>query len=194
MVERLKGKVAIVTGAGSIGPGIGNGKATAIIFAREGARVMLIDLNLEAAKETEHLIDEEGGDCFVFEADVSKSRDCESMVGKCIQAYGKIDILCNNVGISRHGGAVETSEEDWDRVMNINLKSMFLTCKHGLPYMENQGSGCIINTSSITGIRFSATGPQIAYAASKAGGEELTLAYGNTYKLPIVITHAMNFR
>ena len=168
MEKRFKGKVAIVTGAGSIGPGIGNGKATAILFAREGAGVMLVDYNIEAAKETKRIIDEEGGECIVFKADVSKASDCKSMVEKCIQTFGRVDILHNNVGIAGYGGLVETSEETWDRVMNINLKSMFLTCKYVLPYMEKQGSGSVVNISSIGAIRMQRS-PAIAYAASKAG-------------------------
>ena len=173
MGERLKGKVAVVTGAGSIGLGMGNGKATAILFAREGARVMLVDLNLEAAEETKRIIDEEGGECIVFKADVSKSGDCKSMVEKCIQTFGRIDILDNNVALGATGGPVEISEEDWDRVMEVNLKSMFLTCKYVLPYMEKQGSGAIINISSTGALRASPY-PTLAYAVSKAGVIALT--------------------
>ena len=173
MGDRVKGKVAIVTGAGSVGPGMGNGKASAILYAREGARVMLVDYNLEAAEETRRLIEEEGGSCLAFRADVSKSQDCQNMIEKCIQTFGRIDILHNNVGITTPGGAVEISEEDWDRVMNINLKSMFLTCKYALPYMEKQRSGVIINIASVNAVR---TLPvvAIAYAASKAGVIALT--------------------
>jgi NAD(P)-dependent dehydrogenase (short-subunit alcohol dehydrogenase family) len=168
MGERLKGKVAIVTGAGTIGPGMGNGKATAILFAREGARVMLTDLNFEAAEETKALIDEEGGESIVFQADVSKSADCQRMVEKCLQTFGRVDILDNNVALGGHGGPVETSEEDWERVMAVNLKSMFLTCKYVLPHMEKQGSGVIINISSINALR-SSPYPTLAYSVSKAG-------------------------
>ena len=173
MGERLKRKVAMVTGAGSIGPGMGNGKATAILFAREGARVMLVDLNPEAAEDTKHIIDEEGGECVVFKADVSKSSDCKRMVGKCIQTFGRVDILHNNVALGAHGGPVETSEEDWDRVIDINLKSIFLTCKYALPYMEKQGSGAIINISSTGALRASPY-PTLTYAVSKAGVIALT--------------------
>ena len=173
MGERVKGKVAIITGAGSIGAGIGIGKATAILLAREGARVMLVDLNPEAAEETKRLIDKEGGDSIVFQADVSKAGDCRSMVEKCIQTYGRVDILDNNVALGAHGGPVETSEEEWDRVMDVNLKSMFLTCKYVLPYMEKQGSGSIINVASVVAIR-SEPKPMLAYAVSKAGVLALT--------------------
>ena len=172
MGERLKGKAAIVTGAGSIGPGMGNGKATAILFAREGAQVMAVDCNLEAAEETKRLIDEEGGDCIVFKADVSKSEDCKSMTESCLRHFGRIDILHNNVGISSRAGIDGTSEEQWDRVMNINLKSMFLTCKYALPHMEKQGSGVIVNIATIHAIRVPA--PTIAYSVSKAGVIALT--------------------
>ncbi|MEJ2047591.1 MAG: SDR family NAD(P)-dependent oxidoreductase, partial [Dehalococcoidia bacterium] len=169
---RLKGKVAIVTGAGSIGPGIGNGKASAIVYAREGARVMLVDLNLKAAEETKRLIDKEGGDCIAFKADVTKASDCQAMVDQCIQTFGRIDILHNNVGIVEPGGPVEVSEESWDRVMNVNLKSIVLTCKYVLPHMEKQKYGSIVNISSIAGIIVPY--PSVSYTASKAGVIALT--------------------
>ena len=118
MGDHLKGKVAIIIGAGSIGPGIGNGKASAVVYSREGARVVLVDHNLEAAEETKCLIDKEGGDCITCQADVTKASNCEYMVDQCIQTFGRVDILHNNVGIVEPGGPVETSEESWDRVMN----------------------------------------------------------------------------
>ena len=173
MADRVKGKVAIVTGAGSVRAGIGNGKAAAVLYAREGGKVMLVDYNLEAAEETKRLIDEEGGECITFQADVAKSDDCESMVSACIRAFGRVDILHNNVGIEIPGGITEISEEDWDRVLSINLKSVFLTCKHALPHMEKQGSGSIVNISSINAITTlpALSGP---YGASKAGMIALT--------------------
>ena len=180
MGERLKGKVAIITGAGSIAAGMGIGKATAILLAREGARVMLVDLNPSAVNETKRIIDEEGGESAVFQADVSKAGDCKSIVEKCIQTFGRIDILDNNVALGAHGGPVETSEEDWDRVMEVNLKSMFLTCKHVLPYMEKQGSGSIINVASVVAIRAEPK-PMLAYAVSKAGVVALTREVANQY-------------
>jgi len=172
MGNRLEGKVAIVTGAGSIGPGIGNGKASAIVYAREGARVMLVDRNLEAAEETKRLIDEEGGDCITFQADVTKASDCKAMVNQCIQTFGRVDILHNNVGIVEPGGPVEASEESWDRVMNVNLKSIFLTCKYVLPHMEKQKYGSIVNISSIAGIIVPYAA--VSYTASKAAIISLT--------------------
>jgi NAD(P)-dependent dehydrogenase (short-subunit alcohol dehydrogenase family) len=172
MGERLKGKVAIVTGAGSVLPGIGNGKATAIVFAREGAKIMAVDYNLEAAEETRRLIEGEGGECLTFKADVSRAGDCQSMVETCIGKFGRVDILHNNVGIGQWGGVVETDEQTWDKVMAVNVKSMFLTCKQVIPYMEKQGGGAIINIASIGAIRTPL--PNCAYAASKAAVIALT--------------------
>ncbi len=169
MCQRLKDKVAIVVGAGSVpGEGVGNGRATAVLFAREGAKVMLVDYRLDSAEETKKMIDEEGGESFPFEADITKSDDCRRMADKCIETHGRIDILQNNVGIAEGGGPVELSEEDWDKIINTNLKGMFLTCKHVLPYMEKQGGGAIVNTSSLAAIRC-AVYPYVAYSASKAG-------------------------
>ena len=153
MGERVKGKTAIVTGAGASGPGMGNGKAAAILYAREGARVMLVDCNLAAAEETRRVIDQEGGECTVFQRDVTRAVDCQCMAAKCIEVFGRIDILHNNVGIPGIGDVLSTSEERWDEIMNINLKSMFLTCKYVLPQMEKQRSGAIVNISSITAIK-----------------------------------------
>ena len=173
MGERLKDKVAIVTGAGSVGPGWGNGKATAVLFAREGARVFAVDINLAAAEETKGIIDQEGGECTVHKVDVSNSDEVKAMVDRCVQTYGRIDILHNNVGMVVVGGPVETSEETWDRVNAVNLKSMFLTCKYALPHMERQGGGAIVNISSIAAIRYTGV-PYVTYYATKAGILQLT--------------------
>lgn len=167
MGERLKDKVAIVTGAGSVGPGWGNGKATAVLFAREGARVFAVDINPAAAEETKGIIDGEGGECAVMKVDVSRSDEVRAMVDRCLETYGRVDILHNNVGIVQVGGPVETSEEDWDRVLAVNLKSQFLTCKHTLPHMEKQGGGAIVNISSIAAIRYTGV-PYITYYTTKA--------------------------
>jgi len=133
---------------------------------------MAVDYKLEAAEETKRMIDEEGGECIVFKADVSKSSDCKSMVEKCIQAFGRVDVLHNNVGIGQWGGVVETSEETWDKVLTVNVKSMFLTCKYVIPHMEKQGGGAIVNIASIGAIRTPL--PNCAYAASKAAVIALT--------------------
>lgn len=173
MGDRLKEKVAIVTGAGSIGPGWGNGKATAVLFAREGAKVFAVDCNLAAAKETESIIEHEGGECTAYKADVSNSQEVKAMVEKCIKIYGKMDILHNNVGILEVGGPVEISEEDWDRLIDVNVKSMFLTCKYCIPYMEKKGGGAIVNISSIASIRHPGY-PSVSYCASKGAVNQLT--------------------
>jgi NAD(P)-dependent dehydrogenase (short-subunit alcohol dehydrogenase family) len=180
MGERLKNKVAIVTGAGSVGPGWGNGKATAVLFAREEAMVFAMDINLKAAEETKSIIDQEGGECTVHKADVSKSYEVKAMVERCIKTYGRIDILHNNVGIVVVGGPVETSEETWDRVMAVNLKSIFLTCKYVLPHMERQGGGVIINISSIAAIRYTGI-PYVTYYTTKAGILGLTQSIALQY-------------
>jgi NAD(P)-dependent dehydrogenase (short-subunit alcohol dehydrogenase family) len=171
--DRLKGKVAIVTGAGSIGPGWGNGKATAVLYAREGAKVFTVDINLGAAEETKGIIDSEGGECTAYKADVSNSQEVKAMVKKCIQIYGRIDILHNNVGILEVGGPVEIREENWSRLIDVNVKSMFLTCKYCIPYMEKQGGGAIVNISSIASIRHPGY-PSVSYCASKGAVNQLT--------------------
>lgn len=164
---RLSGKVAIVTGAGAQGPGWGNGNATAVLFAREGATILAVDLRSELAEETRAIIAGEGGTCSVFEADVSSAGSVKAMVEACLDRYGQIDVLHNNVGTSALGGPVETSEEDWDRIFRINVKSVFLTAKYCLPHMEQHGRGSIINIASIAGIRDIGI-PFIAYSSSKA--------------------------
>ena len=173
MGDRLKGKIAIITGAGSILAGIGNGKAAAIVFAREGAKVLAVDYNLEAVEETKRVIDEEGGECVTLYADVSKTSDCENIIETCVKTFGRVDILHNNVGMGGSGGAVEASEELWDKTMNINLKSMFLTSKYVLPHLEKQAGGVIINISSMNALR-TAPYPTLAYSVSKAGVIALT--------------------
>ncbi|MBP1717889.1 MAG: 3-oxoacyl-ACP reductase [Deltaproteobacteria bacterium] len=173
MGKRLQDKVAIVTGAGSIGPGWGNGKASAVLFAREGAKVFAVDLNRAAAEETKGLIDQEGGLCTVHQADVTKSAEVKAFVERCLEIYGRVDVLLNNVGIVESGGPVEISEENWDRLIDINLKSMFLTCKYCLPVMEKQGSGAIVNISSIGALRFLGY-PCVSYNASKGAVNQLT--------------------
>jgi NAD(P)-dependent dehydrogenase (short-subunit alcohol dehydrogenase family) len=173
MTGRIEGKAVIVTGAGSIGPGIGNGKAAAIIYAREGGLVMLVDNNLDAALETKSWIDGEGGTSVPYIADVGNSMDCKSIIEECIKIFGRVDILHNNIGIEIPGGIDEMSEESWDKVLNVNLKSMFLLCKYALIYMEKQRSGAIVNISSVNAIR-TLPALSIAYSVSKAGVIALT--------------------
>jgi NAD(P)-dependent dehydrogenase (short-subunit alcohol dehydrogenase family) len=173
MGDRLKDKVALVSGAGSSGPGWGNGKATAVLFAREGAKVLAADINDDAALETKRIIDGEGGICEAVSTDVSRADGVSAMVSYCIEAFARIDVLHNNVGIVEVGGPVDTTEASWDRVNNVNLKSMFLTCKHVLPHMERQGKGAIVNIASVSGIRWLGV-PYISYAATKAAVIQLT--------------------
>ncbi len=173
MTDRVKGKVAIVTGAGSVGPGWGNGKAAAALYAREGANVFLVDHNLEAANETRSVIQQEGGESTAFKADVTDAQAVEEMTKACIETYGRIDILHNNVGIIEVGGPVEISEKSWDRLMAVNVKGMFLTCKFTIPHMERQGAGAIVNISSIAGIRYTGY-PSASYNASKGAINQFT--------------------
>ena len=170
---RLEGKVAIVTGAGSSSAGIGNGKATAVLFAREGAKVLLVDVVKDRAEETLAMIQEEDGEASLFQADVTKADDCQRMVDAAMERYGRLDILDNNVGISQRGTVVEVSEEDWDRVMTVNLKTMVLASKAAIPRMIESGGGSIINISSIAGLRAHSGTP---YSASKAGVIGLTMS------------------
>src|SRR3954447_4335867 len=143
-MPRREGKTAMVVGAGSIGPGWGNGKATAATFAREGAQVFCVDRNGRAAQETVDIILSEGGTASGFTADVSKAADVEAMVAACLKAYGRIDVLDNNVGIAEMGNVVDVTEAEWDRVFAVNLKSAYLAMKHVIPVMARQGGGSII--------------------------------------------------
>ena len=180
MGKRLKDKIALVTGAGSSGPGWGNGKATAVLFAREGAQVCAIDINRQAAEETAGIIREEGGECLVEQVDVTKEEQVAAVVQKCVDTWGRVDILHNNVGILEVGGPVDASQESWDRVVAVNLTSMFLTCKYVLPVMESQGSGAIVNISSVTGIRYIGI-PYISYSVTKGAILQLTQSVALEY-------------
>ena len=170
---RLRDKIAIVVGAGQTpGDTIGNGRATAILFAREGASVVVVDHNYESALETKTLIDEEGGICVAVRGDVTCQDDCDEFVRKAVDAYGRVDVLHNNVGIG--GGDDEIlslKEEVWDRIMSVNLKGMFLSSRSVLPLMRKQRCGSIINISSIAAV--CSTGI-VAYKTSKAGVNALT--------------------
>jgi len=172
-MDRLKGKVAMVVGAGSIGPGWGNGKAAAVMFAREGAQVFCVDRNTEAAKETVKVITGEGGEAIAFTADVSRAGEIEAMTTACLKAYGRIDVLDNNVGIAEVGSVVDVREDAWDRVFAINLKSAYLAMKQVIPVMVKQGGGSIINISSIASIRHLGVS-YVTYGASKAAMNQMT--------------------
>lgn len=168
MTDRLKGKVAVVTGAGSSGPGIGNGKATAILFAREGARVLCVDQVVGRAEETAALISDEGGIASAVAADVSRRADCEAMVATAVERYGRLDVLQNNVGIVSLQTIRDVTEEEWDRSMAINVKSMLLAIQAAIPHLEAAGGGSIINVSSISALRYAGSA-LTTYSVTKAG-------------------------
>src|SRR3954462_7990385 len=165
MGSRLSNKVAIVTGAGSVGPGWGNGRAIAARFAEEGARIFAVDLHADRLVETENAAKT---DIRCYLCDVTDASAVAAMVEACLQHFGRIDILVNNVGGSAPGGPVEMAEEVWDAQVDYNLKSVFLGCKHVLPVMERQGGGAIVNIASSSGLRWTGSA-QVGYAASKAG-------------------------
>jgi hypothetical protein len=173
---RLKDRVAIVTGAGSVGPGWGNGRATAVRFAEEGARVFAVDRSEASLGETLRL--SSGLKSHV--CDVTDAKDVARMVDSCVEAFGRVDILVNNVGGSAPGGPVEMSEEVWDAQVDFNLKSVFLGCKHVLPVMERQGGGAIVNIASTSGLRWTGAA-QVAYAATKAGVIQLSRVVAAQY-------------
>jgi NAD(P)-dependent dehydrogenase (short-subunit alcohol dehydrogenase family) len=173
MVDRLKGKSAIITGAGQTpGETIGNGRAMAILFAREGAEVLCVDRRLDSAAETVAMIAAEGGKAFAHQADVSKYEDCAAAVEAAKARWGRLDILVNNVGIGGGDGPAHRVEEAvWDRIMTVNLKSTWMMTKHALALMRAQDGGSIVNISSLAAI---AGGNQVAYEVSKAAVNRLT--------------------
>jgi NAD(P)-dependent dehydrogenase (short-subunit alcohol dehydrogenase family) len=173
MPGRLQDKVALVAGAGCVGPGWGNGRAIAVRFAQEGAKVFAVDKNPDAMKETLDRAREGGGTIQAYTCDVTDSASVKGMIDACVAAFGRIDVLVNNVGGSAAGGPVELSEEAFDAQIDYNLKSVFLACKHVIPIMERQGGGSIINLASTSGLRWTGS-PQIGYATSKAGVIHLT--------------------
>jgi NAD(P)-dependent dehydrogenase (short-subunit alcohol dehydrogenase family) len=170
---RLQGKVAIVTGAGSRAEGIGNGRATAVLFAREGARVLCVDQSKDAAEATRAMIAVEGGEAAVFQADVTRSADCRAMVDEALRRWGRLDILDNNVGIGGRATVVEVEEPDWDHMMRVNVTSMMLASKHAIPAMARGGGGAIVNISSISALRPRGLTP---YTVSKGAVIALTRA------------------
>jgi len=170
---RLENKVAIVTGGGSRAAGIGNGRAAAILFAREGAKVLIVDNKPGPAEETLAAIKGEGGEAEVFVGDVTKAADCKAMVDRAVKRWGRLDILDNNVGIEGPATVVDVKEEDWDRVMTVNVKSMMLTGKFAIPAMVAHGGGAIVNISSVSALRPRGLTP---YSASKGAVIALTRA------------------
>jgi NAD(P)-dependent dehydrogenase (short-subunit alcohol dehydrogenase family) len=177
---RLQDKVALVFGAGCVGQGWGNGKATAVAYAQEGAFVIAVDRNPDAAEQTRAIIAALGGQCVAFAADVIRSEDVARVVAETMAAQGRIDVLHNNVGTTIMGGPVELTEEQWDTVLDVNLRGAFLTCKHVLPVMVRQGKGAIINISSVAAIRYTGY-PYAAYYAAKAGVNQFTVGLALQY-------------
>ena len=180
MSGRLDAKVAIVIGAGQTpGDTVGNGRATAVLFAREGAQVVAVDRQLDSARETVEMIEREGGRAVAVAADATREADCEALMARCHEEYGRVDVLHNNVGIGEgDAGPAHVDEAAWDRILAVNLKSAVLPCKHVLPLMRARGEGSIINISSAAAV--CSTGI-VAYKTSKAGINAYTqaLAVGN---------------
>lgn len=164
----LEGKVAIVTGCGSIAPGWGNGKAITTLLARQGATVLGVDRNLEAAEATRAIVEEEGNRLAVTACDVTDQPQVEKLIAECIERFGRLDILVNNVGQSEPGTPATMEPEVWRQQLDLNLTSAFLTSRSALPVMEAQGGGSIVNISSVAGQRWVGK-DQVGYAAAKAG-------------------------
>jgi NAD(P)-dependent dehydrogenase (short-subunit alcohol dehydrogenase family) len=177
---RLRDKVAIVIGAGQTrGDTIGNGRATAVTFARQGAKVLVVDRDLESAQETVQLIAKEGGEAAAERADITRDEDCAAVIASCLAKWGRVDVLHNNVGIgTRDAGPTKITDDAWDTIFAVNVKGAMHTCRHALPVMRKQESGVILNVSSIAAV--CAVG-LIAYKSSKAALNALThaLATGN---------------
>jgi NAD(P)-dependent dehydrogenase (short-subunit alcohol dehydrogenase family) len=171
MTERLNGKVALVTGGGS-----GIGRASALAYAREGARVVVADVNVDGGQDTVRAIESTGGNAVFVQADVSKRQDVEAMISKTVEEYGRLDCAFNNAGIEGNVGTpiADYPEDSWDSVIDINLKGVWLCMKYELAQMLKQGGGSIVNTASIAGLVGGAFGS--AYHASKHGVVGLTKA------------------
>jgi NAD(P)-dependent dehydrogenase (short-subunit alcohol dehydrogenase family) len=173
MAGRLQGKTALILGAGCVAEGWGNGNATAVAFAREGAKVVSVDVDEDAARRTAERVREEGGKAIHVRADVASFEQVDRAVRLAVEAYGRVDILHNNAGISHRGGPVESTEESWDRVMDVNAKGGFLGCKAVIPQMQKQGGGSIVHISSIAAVGWTGHA-MISYHASKAALNQLT--------------------
>jgi NAD(P)-dependent dehydrogenase (short-subunit alcohol dehydrogenase family) len=170
----LEGKVAIVTGGGTAGDGIGNGRAASILLARAGARVLVVDRQVELAERTVEMIAEAGGEAEPFQADVTRAEQCEAMVARAIERFGRLDFLDNNVGIGRRGSVVDLDQRDWQVLMRVNVESMFLASKHAIPAMiETAGGGAIVNVASIAALLPAGL---TSYSASKGAVISLTKA------------------
>ena len=175
----LKDKVAIVTGGGAAGDGLGNGRAAAILLARAGTRVIVVDRDVALAKRTVEMIEAGGGQALAFQADMTRAADCAAVVEAAMDRYGRLDYLDNNVGIGSRGSVVDETEESWRRLMNVNVDTMFLAAKHAIPAMRRTGGGAIVNVSSMAGRRGLAY--RIGYCSAKAG--QVGMTYGMSLEL-----------
>lgn len=180
MTQRLKDQIAIVFGAGSVGPGWGNGKATAALFAREGAHVACIDVDPAAARETVSIIAGEGGRASAHGCDATNSDEVAAVVSDVVAAHGRIDVLHNNVGYAGMGGPIELDEAGWRRTLDLNVTTCFLAAKHVLPHMLARRSGAIVNVSSVAAIRYLGY-PYPAYHAAKAAVNSFTMGLALQY-------------
>ena len=171
--QRLENKVAIVTGAGTRGEIAGTGQAASILMAREGAKVLLSDIDIDRAEETLNTIEKEGGTAKIFIGDVTSEKDCKAMVNESVKQFGKLDILFNNVGGPGGGMVTEIEEEDWHRSIDLNMKSAVMGSKYAIPIMEKSGGGSIINVSSIDGTQAGST-RNVPYSISKAAISHLS--------------------
>ena len=169
----ISGKVAVVMGGGAAGAGIGNGRAAAILLARAGAQVVVVDRSIDLAEQTVLMIKEQGSEALALEADITRSEDCAMVVKTALDRFGRLDLLDNNVGIGSRGSVVDETQENWRRVMQVNVETMFLAAKHAIPAMIRGGGGAIVNVSSISALR-----PRglTAYSASKGAVIALTRA------------------
>jgi NAD(P)-dependent dehydrogenase (short-subunit alcohol dehydrogenase family) len=180
MVDRMKDKVVVVAGAGSVGPGWGNGKACAVLYAREGATLYLIDRDKTAVEETARLVAEEGATVHAEAGDLTNDDTVERLLADCVARFGRIDVMHNNVGGSHPGTVEEMDPATWDTQMDHNLKTVYLGCHHAIPHMRKSGGGAIINIASVAGYRHIGA-PIHAYAAAKAAVVQLSRAIGVSY-------------
>lgn len=180
MEKPFSGRTVIVFGAGACGPGWGIGKAAAVAYGRKGANVVVFDIDADALAETDRIIREEGGVSTQVIGDVSNEADVIKAIETAVSTYGALNILHNNVGMPAAGGPESTSEEMWERVSQVNIKGMFLTCKHALPHLAEAGGGSIINIGSVSGLRYLGM-PQIAYATTKGSLVSMTRAIAAQY-------------
>src|SRR6201997_634225 len=172
MPGRVAGKVALIAGAGCVGPGWGNGRAAAVLFAREGAKVFAVDKTADSMTETVARVGNDG-EIATHICDALDDAQVAAMTEACRKRFGRIDILINNVGGSAAGGVAKMSEDNFDRQIDYNLKSVFLTCRHVIPVMVAQGGGAIVNTASTSGTRYTGS-PQIGYSSSKGAGHKFS--------------------